>query len=551
MKNTLSSFRNYTLTNFRDDAFGGITAAVVALPLSLAFGVASGLGAIAGLYGAIAVGFFAAVFGGTNTQISGPTAPLAVAISVVFISTGESLTQTLTVAVLAGIFQILIGALRLGSYIAYTPYPVVSGFTTGVGGIILFVTTLPLLGAEHALGGPLAAVRGWPAALADINLGAVVLGATAIGVSIIWPQRLRTVLPTSVVALVAGTVLGFTVFTGAPTIGEVPTGLPGIALPSLTLGILADSALPALTIALIASINSLLTALVADSMMGDDHNPNRELIGVGMGNVIAGLIGAIPGAGATTATAANIRAGGRTRVSGVICATIILALALVLGLGRYVDRIPHAVLAGILAKVGFDIIDWRFFARFRFIQREHFLVMLITLGFAVFVDLVTAVGIGLIAAALTSARQFELLELESIVSVPLLDTSFLGSLDLDGDDDDFDMFSARVGLVKLRGTFTVASAKRMTRSIGLDIREHEVVILDFSETLYVDPSAAQVVGRLIDTALAEQTECIVMGLDGNAKTSLEAFDVLRRVPEDRYTENLDEAREVAKSLLDK
>ena len=549
MKNTLSSFRNYTLTNFRDDAFGGITAAVVALPLSLAFGVASGLGAIAGLYGAIAVGFFAAVFGGTNTQISGPTAPLAVAISVVFISTGESLTQTLTVAVLAGIFQILIGALRLGSYIAYTPYPVVSGFTTGVGGIILFVTTLPLLGAEHALGGPLAAVRGWPAALADINLGAVVLGATAIGVSIIWPQRLRTVLPTSVVALVAGTVLGFTVFTGAPTIGEVPTGLPGIALPSLTLGILADSALPALTIALIASINSLLTALVADSMTGDDHNPNRELIGVGMGNVIAGLIGAIPGAGATTATAANIRAGGRTRVSGVICATIILAL--VLGLGRYVDRIPHAVLAGILAKVGFDIIDWRFFARFRFIQREHFLVMLITLGFAVFVDLVTAVGIGLIAAALTSARQFELLELESIVSVPLLDTSFLGSLDLDGDDDDFDMFSARVGLVKLRGTFTVASAKRMTRSIGLDIREHEVVILDFSETLYVDPSAAQVVGRLIDTALAEQTECIVMGLDGNAKTSLEAFDVLRRVPEDRYTENLDEAREVAKSLLDK
>ncbi len=539
----------YNLSNFRDDAFGGITAAVVALPLSLAFGVASGLGAIAGLYGAIAVGFFAALFGGTNTQISGPTAPLAVAISVVFISTGESLTQTLTVAVLAGIFQILIGAWRLGSYVAYTPYPVVSGFTTGVGGIILFVTTLPLLGAPHALGGALAAVRGWPDALANINLGAVAVGATAIGVSIIWPQRLRTILPTSVVALVVGTVLGMTVFTDAPSIGTVPTGLPGITLPSLTLATLADSALPALTIALIASINSLLTALVADSMTGDDHNPNRELIGVGMGNVVAGLIGAIPGAGATTGTVANIRAGGRTRVSGVMCATIILAL--VLGLGRYIDRIPHAVLAGILAKVGFDIIDWRFFVRFRFIQRHHFLVMLITVVFAVFVDLVTAVGIGLIAAALTSARQFELLELESIVSVPLLDTSFLGVLDLDGDDDDFDMFSARVGLVKLRGTFTVASAKRMTTAIGLDIREHEVVILDFSETLYVDPSAAQVVGRLIDTALAERTECIVMGMDGHAKTSLDAFDVLRRIPQDHYTEDLDQARELAKSLLDK
>ena len=233
----------------------------------------------------------------------------------------------------------------------------------------------------------------------------------------------------------------------------------------------------------------------------------------------------------------------------MVCATIILAL--VLGLGRYIDRIPHAVLAGILAKVGFDIIDWRFFARFRFIQREHFLVMLITVVFAVFVDLVTAVGIGLIAAALTSARQFELLELESIVSVPLLDTSFLGNLDLDGDDDDFDMFSARVGLVSLRGTFTVASAKRMTTSIGLDIREHEVVILDFSETLYVDPSAAQVVGRLIDTALAEHTECIVMALDGHAKTSLDAMDVLPRVPPDHYAGTLDEARELAKSLLDR
>jgi SulP family sulfate permease len=538
----------YNLSNFRDDAFGGITAAVVALPLSLAFGVASGLGAIAGLYGAIAVGFFAAVFGGTNTQISGPTAPLAVAISVVFISTGESLTQTLTVAVLAGIFQILIGVLRLGSYVAYTPYPVVSGFTTGVGGIILFVTTLPLLGREHALGGALAAVQAWPEAAPKANAGALILGVVAIGVSILWPRRLRTLLPASVVALIVGTLLGMTVFTDAPVIGTVPTGMPEIVFPSLTLDTLTSSAVPALTIALIASINSLLTALVADSMTGDDHNPNRELIGVGMGNVVAGLIGAIPGAGATTGTAANIKAGGRTRVSGVICAAIILTL--VLGIGRYIDRIPHAVLAGILAKVGFDIIDWRFFSRFRFIQREHFLVMLITVGFAVFVDLVTAVGIGLIAAALTTARQFEVLELDSIVSVPLLDTAFLGSL-LDDDGDDFDMFSARVGLVSLRGTFTVASAKRLTTSLGLDIREHEVVILDFSDTLYVDPSAAQLVGRLIDTAMAENTECVVMGLEGHAKTSLEAFDVLRRVPEDHYADTLDEARELANSLLDK
>ena len=537
----------YSLTGFRDDLFGGLTAAVVTLPLALAFGVASGLGAIAGLYGAIIVGFFAALFGGTNTQISGPTAPLAVAISVVFITADGDLEKALFVVILAGIFQILIGLLRLGSFVAYTPYPVIAGFTTGVGGIILFVNTLPLLGAPHALGGPLSALRQWPSALTDINLSALILGGSAIGISALWPKRLHTFLPASIVALLVGTVLGVTVFTDAPVIGEVPTGLFDIVLPSFSFGLLADSALPALTIALIASINSLLTALVGDSMTGDDHKPNQELIGAGLGNVLAGFFGAIPGAGATTCTVANIRAGGRSKMAGVVCASVILIL--VLGAGRYVDRIPHAVLAGVLAKVGLDIVDWRFFARFRIIQREHFIVMIITTGLAVFVDLVTAVGIGLIAAALTSARQFEKLELDSIVSVPLLDTSFL-SLD-DDDGDDFDMFSAQVGLVALRGTFTVASAKQMTTTIGLDIREHEVVILDFSDTVYLDQSASLVVGRLIDTALAENTECIVMGLDGTPKTNLESMNVLRRVDEDHFADSLDEARELARQLINR
>ena len=213
----------------------------------------------------------------------------------------------------------------------------------------------------------------------------------------------------------------------------------------------------------------------------------------------AGLIGGLPGAGATLGTVVNLRAGGRTPVSGALRAAILLAL--VLGLGRYVEAIPHAALAGILMKVGWDIIDWRFLTRIHRVQREHLLVMLITLGLTVFLDLITAVAIGLIAAGMASARQFERLQMDSVVSVPLLDRSFFGARD---DEDTVDAFSARVGLVALRGSFTVASANKLISTISVDIRDHEVVILDFSDTVFMDDSAALVVEQLIDTAIAEK-----------------------------------------------
>ena len=406
----------YDLENLRDDAFGGATAAVVALPLSLGFGVASGLGAVAGLHAAIAVGFFAAVFGGTHTQISGPTAPLAVAMSVVVTSYADSLAEALTIAALAGVIQILLGTLRLGAYLAYTPYSVISGFTSGVGAIIILVQSLPFLGSPVALGGPIESVRRWPETLTNINLSALALAAITVGVSVVWPRRLRKFLPPTVAALVLGTLTGMFLLRDAPVIGDVPTVLPTFHAPDLSLGALAGALLPATTIALIGSINSLLTALVADSITRDTHDPNRELIGVGLGNVLAGLIGAIPGSGATTATVANIRAGGRTRLSGVICATILLVL--VLGVGQYVGSVPHAVLAGILAKIGFDILDWRFITRSRHVQKEHLVVMGLTLGFTVFVDLLIAVAVGLIVAAMAAARQLERLELDNVISVP-------------------------------------------------------------------------------------------------------------------------------------
>ncbi len=535
---------SYNLQTFRGDVFGGITAAVVGLPVALAFGVASGLGALAGIYGAIAVGFFAAVFGGTKSQISGPTGPMAVAMAVIVTSYANNLAEAFTVVIMAGLIQILLGVMKIGRFVSFTPYSVISGFMSGIGVIIILLQTLPFLGASVAMGGPMAAVRSWPDVVKDVNISAFAIAAATLVVGIVWPARLRRVLPPTLAALIAGTALGVLWLTDTPVIGNVPTGLPELKLPVISVDLLTSAIQPALTLALLGSIDSLLTSLIADAITRTRHNPDRELIGQGIGNMIAGFIWGLPGAGATLGTVVNIRAGGRTQVSGVLRAAILLAL--VLGLGKYVEVIPHAVLAGILMKVGWDIIDWRFITRIHRVQREHLLVMVITMGLTVFVDLVTAVVVGLIAAGMAYSRQLERLELDNVVSVPLSDQTFLMT---EEDGDDVDEFSARVGLVALRGSFSVASSVKLINAISLDIQEHEIVILDFSGTVSIDDSAALVVEQMIDIAIAEDTECIVMGLTGAPETALLSLNVLKRVPEDQFVADLNEAREVSQRLL--
>ena len=536
---------SYDLATFKGDVFGGVTAAVVGLPVALAFGVASGLGALAGIYGAIAVGFFAAMFGGTKSQISGPTGPMAVAMAAVVTIHADNLGQAFAIVILAGLIQILLGVMRVGRLVSFTPYSVISGFMSGIGVIIILLQTLPFLGADAATGGPRGAIRALPDAIESVNFHSLVIAAGTLAVGVLWPRQLRKYLPPTLAALIAGTLLGVLWLTGAPVIGDVPTGLPSLQWPDFSLSALDGVVTPALTIALLGSIDSLLTSLIADSITRTRHDPNRELVGQGIGNMMAGFVQGLPGAGATMGTVVNIRAGGRTQVSGVLRAAILLAM--VLGLGRYVEAIPHAVLAGILMKVGWDIIDWRFITRAHRVQREHLIVMLITMGLTVFLDLITAVAIGLIAAGMASARQFERLEMDSVVSVPLLDRTFLYPDSAEAADD----FSARVGMVALHGSFSVASSNRLINTISADIHDHEVLILDFSETLYVDDSAALVVEQLIDTATEENTPVVVMGLSGFPADTMRSLNVLRSVPENRFVADIDGAREAAIQILDK
>ena len=535
---------NYNLDTFRGDLFGGITAAIVGLPVALAFGVASGMGAAAGLYGAIGVGLFAALFGGTRSQISGPTAPMAVAMAVIITEHASTMSEALIVVMMGGFLQILLGVLRIGRYVAYTPHVVISGFMSGIGLIVMLIQALPFIGAPAAPGGVVGTVGVLSEAIGDINYDAFVIAFITLAVGVLWPKRLSKVVPGTLVALIAGTLLSVLWFTEVPVIGIIPAGLPEIILVPPTADFLLHAIEPALILALLGSVDSLLTSLIADSLTGTRHRADQELVGQGIGNMVAGLIGGLPGAGATMGTVTNIRAGGTTRLSGAIRAAILLVL--LMGLGWIVEPIPHAVLAGILMKVGWDIVDWRMLTRIHRLRREHLIILLITLSLTVFVDLVTAVAIGLIVAGMAHARKLENLELDSVVSVPLLDRQFFT---LEEDTSSRDEFSARVGLVALRGSFTVASSKKLVGVISEDIKEHDVVIFDFSGATYIDDSAAMVVEQLMDVATSEDTAFVVMSLSGSVEDTLSALGIIQRVPEAHIVETLDEARVVAREML--
>ena len=468
---------------------------------------------------------------------------MTVAMAVIVTTHASTLSEALAIVVLGGVLQILLGVSRIGRYVAYTPHVVVSGFMSGIGIIIIVMQVLPLLGAQPAAGGALGAIRALPDVIGQANMSALGVGVLTLVIGALWPRRLEGVLPGTLVALLVGTGLGIWWFTDAPTIGQIPTGLPALQLTAPSMAFLAQALEPALILALLGSVDSLLISLVADSLTGTTHKPNRELVGQGVGNVVAGLFGGLPGAGSPVFTITNIRSGGRSRVSGVVYA--LLLLAVLFGLGGFAEPIPQAVLSAILMLVGWSLIDWRLLSRIHRIRQEHLVVMLATLGLTVFVDLITGVAAGLIAAGMVHARQLETLELDSAMSVPLLDQTFFP----DREEGGTDPYSARVGLVSLRGRFTVASSRKLMQVIGADIKDHDVVIFDFSGASYVDYSTAMVLEGLLNEAVRADTESIVAGVDGRVADTLDRLDVLRHVPADRVVDTLEEARAVASGLL--
>lgn len=538
---------NYGVANLKGDMFGGLVSAVMMVPVALGFGALSGLGPVAAFYGAIAVGFFTAALGGAAPMISGPSALITIFTAVIISSYADSLTEAFTIVMMAGVFQIAFGLLRLGRFANWLPFPVVRGVFVGVGGYIFMTQTLWFLGAPIEPGiGVFEVIASWPNAILNLNVHALAVSVITLGVFILWPDRFHRVVPDALVALVAGALAGVFLFSQAPTIGDTPIRLPEIQIPVLQGGVLLDAIQPALILAFLSSMYNLLTALIIDPLTGRTHQPNRELVGLGIGNIVTGAVGGLPGAASAPCALLAARAGGRTAVTGIVCAAVLLAI--LFGLGRAIAYIPHAAFAGILIKVGWDMMDFRFLRRIPRLSPDIGLVTLLTAFLSLVVDVISAIAVGFIISGMANALRFQSQQLNQTISTPLLDMLLFPDAD---DDPDFDPFRARVGLLSLRGSYSIASAREIVRVISPDLVDHEVVIFDFSETTGMDDSAAMAVEDLINSIVRDQDKvCIISGLSDNLEETLSSLGIFDSVPTEDFAEDMDEAKLIAARILE-
>jgi SulP family sulfate permease len=595
-------------SNIKGDAFGGITAGVVALPLALAFGVSSGLGPSAGLYGAIFISFFAALFGGTNTQISGPTAPMTavsmvVIASIVVASDGDvnkALPSILMVFFLAGLIQVGLGLVGVGKYIKYIPYPVVSGFMTAIGVIILLTQILPSLGyspkedmdyvnqfkpqAEEIIlenilkeeagegllvledfketirragniteadilresktlaakyaSGTIGAVKVMPRALRNINWLELLLSLGTI-IIIFGFKKISKAVPSTLVALVAmsGIAIGFGL--DYKPIEQIPEGLPVPKLEMFShfnLGSISPYIFSALTLALLGAIDSLLTSIVADNMTKTKHEPNKELVGQGIGNSVAAIFGGIPGAGATIRTVVNINAGGKTRLSGMIAG--VLLLFILLALGPIASKIPAAVLSGILITVGIGVMDYKGLKAIPILPKDIFLgpvklssevlIMIIVLLLSTFWDLIFAVGIGLLISCLMFMKLIGDLTAERSEVGPLKEEAWPDEIDFPKNLKD------KVFIKHIKGPLFFGSTSEFEQLYKQIPEGAKTVVIRLSRMQYMDQTGLYVMEDTLQDLRVRGVDVIFVGLLKQPRYMMERIDIIPDfIPEER------------------
>ena len=515
------------LRNVRGDIFGGLTAAIVALPLALAFGVSSGAGAEVGLYGAVAIGFFAALFGGTPSQISGPTGPMTVVMATVFAGLKLKypeiwLDLAFTVVMLGGLFQIVFGLLRLGEYITLMPYTVISGFMSGIGVIIFALQLAPLFGQEGSAS-VVDSLRELPGVVSDPNWYALGLGVLTLAIVFGMPARLYRILPAPLVALVAGTVVSLAFTSDLPRIGDIPSGLPDLHWPRLEPAAIKDMLGYGLVLATLGSIDSLLTSLVADNITRTQHDSDRELIGQGIGNMLSGFVGGLPGAGATMRTVINVKSGGKTPLSGMVHASLLAAV--LLGAGPLTERIPQAVLAGIMIKVGIDIIDWSLLKRAHKVSWKAAGLMYGVLILTVYVDLITAVAAGAFVANLLTVKK---LTDEQRQHVQAITTSTDESLS-EEERQLLRSVQGRVLLFRLTGPMSFGAAKTISQRMTI-VNNYEALILDLAEVPRLGVTASLAVENMVREACDRRLMVFIVGAKGKVKERLTALHVFDGLP---------------------
>jgi len=445
---------------------------------------------------------------------------MTVVMALIVLHYSDDLALAFSVVILAGIFQMSLGFAGIGRYIKLVPQPVVSGFMSGIGVIIIILQLAPALGYNAPEGAVLVKLAALPEMMVNPDNSALMLTILSLALMYLTPKRLAILIPPPLVAIVFGTIAGLLLFPSVSVIGEIPSGLPQIHLPEFTLTEIPYMVRFALVLAFLGSIDSLLTSLVADSMVRSHHNSNRELIGQGLGNVVSGLFGGIPGAGATMRTMVNIRAGGKSRLSGALHS--ILLLAVLLGFGDAARHIPLAVLAGILLKVGIDIIDWRYLRRLTTAPQAGVVIMMTTLLITVFVDLMTGVAVGIVMASLLFVSRMADAQMESAKlafsadHIPdLIPEEALILEEADG----------RIVLFHVEGPLSFGSARDVSKLMHSDVKK-DVLVVDLTDVPFIDSSASIALEEVILTLKADGDALILFGARQRVSDTLKKIGVL-------------------------
>ena len=512
------------------DLSGGLMAAIVALPLCLAFGVASGLGAQAGLYGAIASGILAAMFGGTPAQCSGPTGPMTVVAAALYSTYHDRVDLIYASIITAGLMQIIIGKMKGGDFVAYMPYPVISGFMTGIGAIIILIELAPLLGVTGS-GNALMAVQGLVDAIAHCKKDALLISAITLLIIYLLPYLTKRV-PATLVALLFTGWISQQLKLELPRIGDIPSGLPLPRVPSMHLTDMHVIIQNGLTLAILGSIDSLLTSVVLDKVARAKHNSNQELVGQGIGNIFAGLIGGLPGAGATMRSMVNVKAGGVSYLSGVLHGLILLAV--LMGLGKIAALIPLASLAAILLSVGISIMDWRVLKGLGKIPKADALVMLVVLLLTIFVDLIVAVLTGVALASIIFVKQLADAQTSTVEDLDTLEELRRHAEHIP------EAIRKLTYVYQFDGPLFFGEAKNLNASVE-KLYAARYIIMRFNNVPLVDQTAAFALETAIEKWEAKGIKLFFVGMPGSIKRILAETGAIDRIAKESYFDQFDDA----------
>ncbi|MCE2596928.1 SulP family inorganic anion transporter [Motilimonas cestriensis] len=544
------SLQRFKEFNLKGDAFGGVTTAIVSLPLALAFGVASGAGAEAGLWGAILVGLFAALFGGSSSLISEPTGPMTVIMTAVLTAMvakypEAGIAMSFTVVMMAGLFQIILGSLKMGKYITLMPYSVISGFMSGIGVILIILQLSPLMGHAAPSGGVSGTLMSLPETISNLHFNELFLGGLTLAILFLMPKAYRKYVPAQLVALVSVTLLSVWLFDmdSIRRIGEIPSGLPSIVLPTFTPELLTTMVIDALVLGTLGCIDTLLTAVIGDSLTRKEHDSDKELRGQGIANMISGLFGALPGAGATMGTVVNIQVGARSPLSGVIRALVLALVVLVAG--GLTEPIPMSVLAGIAVYVGFNILDWSFLQRAHKVSMQSTVIMYGVMLLTVFVDLIVAVGLGVFISNIIIIERLSREQAKQVKAI----SDAEDDVPLTPEERDLlDQTNGKVLFFYLSGPMIFSVSKAITRQHS-SINKYQAMILDLSDVPMIDVTVALALENAIKDALEARCQVFILCPHQDTQAQLDRLSVSEMVPKSQFLDSRQAALEAALDVV--